>query len=1016
MTVLGDAADYSSASSGQEAPGYVIDGALAGVAYSTSGAGNIGLESGFYSRLVVAPLGFDYSPQVSSYTLVWPAPANPSGTIYNLFVSTWAQADPYMVYYSTDAAGYPVEALAPNTSFYNFAIANYMEGDYSAPLSTTAVTLAAAPSTGAFTLADAGHDTLELSFAGFENSPPIPALDWSLSSSAEKPRYGQASVFYGTHVFVSGGFDGIYFSSAVFRSSVSKNGSAGALSPAGFMPVGLYGHQMLAARGRLYVLGGYSASGSRREVWSADISSVGALGKWEAETQLPQPMYFHAAALVGARIYVTGGYKSGSGVLAGFDYADIGDDGALGGWLSAGAMPDARYAHSMTLLPGRLMLAGGKDGASARSEAWSCLIDPVSIAAYPAACTPYTPLPAPRYGHKALSSANRIYIIGGNNGSAAQAQVFITSVPALGSSHWESASPLPQPRQFAVAETLGSRLWVYGGSDGAAASDSIFSAALRGTEYLLEVALDEFFASGVKSSAWAGSPAAGFAELEPSTRYYFRSKARNWSGVETAYSPVGSTITYAAIPGTATWTDVWVDSATANWLPNGNPGGYNYELLSSTSQDFNTFVSSLTLGNSVTFLDLQQSTTYYARIRVFDAFGRSSRFAELPPARTTFDPALDISSPTIDDQQGDFTDWKGTNTFLCDVNFADTGASGLSKFQLRISTALGDANSVVSIWENAVTTINQDSYTADWAIPQNIWEAMLEGASNYISARAYDNSGNYQDAPDLFSVIKDSTPPSISVPYAASAPTAWLTDYPGKITDLRFSDELSGLANVQYSVSSAKIFADGSVIPWTDITLLNSTAALASGATWYQTDLTYSFNQLANATSNYFSFRAVDAAGSVRTFADAFGLAKNISGPTVSISSPTQAFLSTFTWVGGNSGETNFHAVRGTEISLRDLSSGLYYNSGDFLSGSRAWQDAEDLASTFTLTFNNLALIDGRPYQAVARSSDSAGDYSQLFATYTFTFDSAAPLVQILSPADGSAAASPSSISGTAAA
>jgi len=183
ISLLGDAADYSAAGAGQGAAGTQVEGALPGAPYGASGAGAIDLESGFYSRLVTSAVVAYTDTNISSYTLSF-AQANPAGTTYDVFVSTWALADPYMAYYSTDAAGRPVEGLSPNTSFYNFVLANYMEGDYSAPSATTAVTAAVAPSLGSYTLADAGHNTLDLSFAGFENAPPVPALDWAVQSPA----------------------------------------------------------------------------------------------------------------------------------------------------------------------------------------------------------------------------------------------------------------------------------------------------------------------------------------------------------------------------------------------------------------------------------------------------------------------------------------------------------------------------------------------------------------------------------------------------------------------------------------------------------------------------------------------------------------------------------------------------------------------------------------------------------------------------------------------------------------
>ena len=1016
LTVLGDSHEFSSGSLGLAGGLFSLDGAIPGIAYGVSAPGATTLESGFYSRLVSTPAATGYGTvSTAAYALAWTgsgAPVNnPAGTTYGLAVSTWAQADPYMAFYTTGADGYPIETLAPNTSYYNFVYANYMEGDYSDLGSTTAVTYAATPSSGVFTFSDTGHNTLTLAFTGFENTPPYTGAPWAESGSSVLPAagYGQASVAYGSHVFVSGGFNGVYFSSAVYRASLDPAGGLTAWQRAGYLPAPRYGHQLAAARGRLYLLGGYDSSGSHAEVWSADISTAGALGDWTAETPLPEPVYFHAAAVAAGRIVVSGGYRSGSGVLASVYAIRPADDGWLpGSWTISDPLPSPRYSHAMTLAGGsRLYVTGGRDGAAARSDVWVTQLGQGD--GLPSGWAAAASLPAPRYGHRTLSAGGRLYVIGGNNGSAAQAQVFQARLhPDAGQAfYWEAYQPLSSPRQLHGAEMAGDRLCVFGGYDGTAPSDKVFTSALFGTEYLVEVSTYSNFAAEVRSSGWVSAPDLGFHGLNPGTPYFARAKARNWTGVETPYSPTGSTITYAAIPGTAPWAGVWVDSATAVWTANGNPAGSGYELEISQYPDFSGSGSSYTTATFLGLNGLDQSTTYYARVRVVSAPGGKSRYAVLPAVRTSFNPALDVDSPTITSNQADFAAWQATNTFLCDVDFDDVSVSGLNRFRIQVSTdPLDLPGSVVAPWADVVTGINQDTYAADWRIPQGVWEQLPEGASNYVSVRAYDNSGNYADLADAFSLIKDSSPPSITVGYAP-APT-WYTDYPGDVTGLSFSDELSGLWRIQYSVSGAKDFADGAVIAWTDI------PGLTPGATYYETGLTYSFNVLANATSNYFSFRSIDIAGSTRTLVDAFGIGKLISGPMVTITTPTAVFQSTFTWLSGNTAETNSHAVLGTEVYLRELGSGLYFNNGAFLTGSKAWHDAEDLGSTYTITFANLPLLNGRVYQAVARSSDAAGDYSQVLATYTFTYDSLPPSAAVLHPADGSAAYSATYVSGTA--
>jgi len=1009
--VLGDSHEFSSGSLGLAGGFYSLDGAIPGLACGIFAPGAETLESGFYSRFALSPAAPDYTASTCSYALAWGG-GSPAGTIYGLAVSTWAQADPYMVYYTTGALGYPVETLTANTSFYNFIYSDYMDGDYSAPAATTAVTYAVAPSSGAFTFADAGHNTLSVSFSGFENTPPYTGAPWSELTASSLPAsgYGQASVVYGSHVFVSGGLNGVAFSSAVYRAELDPVSGLGAWRRAGYMPAARYGHQLAAARGRLYLLGGYDSSGSHAEVWSADISAGGELGEWTPETPLPEPVYFHAAAAAGGRLIVSGGFRSGSGVLASVYVIEPSVDGALpASWTAADPLPAPRYSHSMTAAGGRrLYIAGGRDGSSARSEVW--LTELAEANGLPAGWTAAAPLPVPRYGHRTLAAGGKLYVIGGNNGVSPQAQVFQARLyPDPGRAiYWETYPQLPEPRQLCAAEIAGDRLYVLGGYDGAAASGKVFASPVFGTQYLVQVSTVSGFTSDVVSSPWLSSPDVPFAGLAPGTTYYARAKARNWAGVETAYSPAASTVTYAAIPGSAPWAGVWVDTAAAAWTANGNPAGTEYELMVSESPDFSSPGSSYTTDTFLLLNGLLQSTTYYARVRVSGAQGRASRFVQLPAVRTSFNPALDVDSPTITSNQADFAFWQGTNTFLCDVDFDDVGVAGLNRFKVRVSTdPLDLAGSVVAPWTDVVTGINQDAYTADWRIPQTVWEQMPEGTSNYVSVRAYDNSGNYGDLDDAFSLIKDSSPPSIAVGYAPAP--VWYTDYPGDVSGLRFTDELSGLLRVQYSASASKSFADATVIPWTDL------PGLATGATYYEPVLTYSFNVLANATSNYFSFRGVDIAGSTRTLVDAFGIGKLISGPMVTITTPTASIHSTFTWLSGNTAETNGHAVRGTEVYVRDMATGLYFAGGAFISGSKAWQDAEDIGSTYTITFAGLPLVSGRQYQVVARSSDSAGDYSQVLATHTFTFDSQPPSAAVLFPADGSSANSAAYVSGTAA-
>ncbi|HBA59398.1 MAG TPA: hypothetical protein DCZ92_00970 [Elusimicrobia bacterium] len=1018
LTVLGDGMEFSAASLGLTdgaATPQIIDGAIAGVAYSSSSAGAAQLESGFYSKMVSLPGTFDYSgASASSFTLNWTA-ANPLGTSYDVISSSWNNVEPYMVFYSTTGTEAPIQDLYPNTSYYNFILANYMDGDYAGYSSNIGVTQAAAVSSGTFRFEDSGHNALNMSFTAFANPAPVEGEPWTQPLSLPATSYGLATVIYGSHVFVSGGYTGIYASSAVYRAEITDSGP-GAWQPAGFMPEGLYGHQLVTARGRLYVVGGHSQGAIRAKVWSADISSTGVLAAWESERDLNMPVYFHAAAVTGDWLQVSGGYTTGLPAWT-IQSAQFDGVGSLGPWDSAtNHLPEPRYAHSMTLVGGRLYVAGGRDSVAARSNVWVFELEPdgeLSGANYT-----YTPLPAPRYGHTAIAAANSLYIIGGNNGSAAQSSVFVSTVSAAVTANAPWAGYPPSglaATQFASGVSLGGSLFVLGGSNGTSARSAIYTSRPGGTGYFVQVSSDPAFAVDVHSSGWIRDYRWNFSGLAPAVLYYARARSANRLGLATAFSESASAVTYAAIPGTAAWTNIYVTTATAHWLQAGNPDGTLYEVQCSTAADYSGTVPSASgvTGFQAEVYPLLPNSTYYARVRVQDSASGASRYIDLPQFKTGFDAALDSTDPAIRDEMEPNADpvWRSTNVPVYKYRFDDAQAndSGVSYFEVMAATDTGGLTGIVHAWTQVAGGINQAHYEQDWALPWGVWDSLKEGASNYISVRVTDNAGRGAISIDAFSVLKDTTPPQLEVSY--STPAAWYITYPGDIDGLHFTDGPSGLFRLQYSVSDKSNLAAADVIGWTEI----STQTMTANATFYDPVIVYNFDQLANGVSNYFSLRACDVAGSTYTRVAAFAIAKNVAGPVVSISTPgyTPAYLSTFTYVSGNSQPTNNNDVLGTEVSIRDLTGGNYYDGTGFLAGTRVWFDAQDAASTFTYAFAGIGLVSGRQYQLAARSSDTAGDYSQAFATYTFRFDTDAPVAQITSPLDGETF-SGSSISGTA--
>ncbi|MCK5583706.1 MAG: hypothetical protein KAI33_07950, partial [Elusimicrobiales bacterium] len=348
---------------------YSVQGFIGNLASGQSqGAPNI-IEAGFYSKLVSSPSVYSFNNVTSgSFNNAWTA-SNPDETEYQIFLSTNDIIEDYFMLYKTTESSKSLEGLSANTSYYAFIYSNYMDSDISPAVSTVAVTLSAPVSSDTFIIRDTGFKSAELLFSSFENPGPSKYNSWQVfGAGLPQALYGHSSIAYDGYAYVSGGFNGVNFSSVVYQSQIDASGNLGAWTLAGYMAEARYGHKMLAAKGRLYAIGGYNAGGNQNSVYSVAISSLGGLGQWSAETNLIEATYFHSAFQYEGKIYVSGGYSSS--VSAGVYKADILDDGTLGAWTVLTNMPDARYAHTMNVIGDYIYVIGGKDGANAKDNVW----------------------------------------------------------------------------------------------------------------------------------------------------------------------------------------------------------------------------------------------------------------------------------------------------------------------------------------------------------------------------------------------------------------------------------------------------------------------------------------------------------------------------------------------------------------------------------------------------------------------------------------------------------------------
>ena len=495
--------------------------------------------------------------------------------------------------------------------------------------------------------------------------------------------------------------------------------------------------------------------------------------------------------------------------------------------------------------------------------------------------------------------------------------------------------------------------------------------------------------------------------LDPNTTYYLFVRA-NGDLVSSPYAAFTATSTLAAPPAAAaaTFGNVNISSLTVSWNANGNPPAITtYTVQLSTAADFNTFATSVTFSTvpqgspSATFSSLTGNTSYYLRVRAINHNGLLTAYVNMGSTLTAPVPLF----ATINNTQTGDAAWRRSNTGLYSVAFDDASGSHLDKFQVKASTTSGGAGADLVAFTDVVTGMSPSaSYATAWGLPASVFNSLIEGVTNYISVRVFNGLGNSTLLQDAFYVLKDTTAPTI---VDSQTGDLAVRSQAGTTYSVGAQDSASALFAFQYSASLTAASGDAALIGWTDI-------ASVSNSTSYSTAWQVNFAQLASGVTNYISVRAWDTAGATTTLVDAFYVLKDTAGPSVTISSPTNAsYLSSLGLIAGTA--RSVFGVQGTEVSVSQ--GGLYWNPAAslFNSASHVWMAASGSQSWSVNP--GIAWADGSTYQVVARSSTTFNTYSATYATATFTLDSSTPTVAVVSPAPDSTVSTLAQINGTAA-
>ena len=271
-----------------------------------------------------------------------------------------------------------------------------------------------------------------------------PALDsWCEVASMATERCAHGAAALGGKLYVMSGFDG----EVVSAEAEVYDPKADSWQPLPSMPTARVALAVAAVAGKIYAIGGRDGDGDLCDAVEAFDPVSGA---WARVASLPVARSSHTATLFAGKIYVLGGdqvvvdpeWAEGSRVTRCVDMYDFATDS----WQQMAAMPKAKFAHTAAMLGGKIYVTGGYDADGVSTDCCGAY-DPVTNT-----WTTLATLSEPRCNHASAVFNGKLYVFGG--WSMHREQLNVVEVYSPASNSWASVADLPLAIDEAVAVAI----------------------------------------------------------------------------------------------------------------------------------------------------------------------------------------------------------------------------------------------------------------------------------------------------------------------------------------------------------------------------------------------------------------------------------------------------------------------------------------------------------------------------------------------------------------------------------
>jgi hypothetical protein len=269
-------------------------------------------------------------------------------------------------------------------------------------------------------------------------------------------------------VYVTGGYNGVSYSSAVYRATLQASGIS-TWTTLGSLPVALSSHAVVAGNNTIYVIGGRDDSNIYNTIYHATINTDGSIGSWQTSSvSLPTNLWGHTAVYCNGYIYVAGGSDNTTATSATNKVyrAKVNADNTLSAFSTLTDLPSTLNGHAMVTNGTDIFILGGfQDGGTKVNTVYkSTSGNDGSLSAW----TAQTALPTAVSNHSAVVINGIIAVMAGETGTGLTKDIHFGNVNA-GTLSWTAGSEMTDNTKDGTAYASNGQI-VYSGGENLSAT------------------------------------------------------------------------------------------------------------------------------------------------------------------------------------------------------------------------------------------------------------------------------------------------------------------------------------------------------------------------------------------------------------------------------------------------------------------------------------------------------------------------------------------------------------------